>query len=264
MEDLKGQITRAAADIYESFFVPALFREWAPRLADAAGLAPGQRTLDVACGTGVLALECARRVRPGGSVAGLDRNAAMLDVARRHGSEIEWRQGVAEALPFADASFDATLSQFGLMFFDDQVAALREMQRVTRPRGRLVVAVWDGLDRTPGYAAMTALLNRLFGPRIANELRAPYSLGDADRLRALFDEAGSPAEIMTVEGQARFPSLEAWVRTDVKGWTLAQLLSDAQYETLRDAAERELRAFVQNDDSVVFRHPALIVVATSG
>jgi SAM-dependent methyltransferase len=176
----QGQVTRSAADIYEEFFVPALFAAWPGPVADAAGIGPGQKVLDVACGTGVLAREAASRVRPGGTVTGLDRNDGMLAVARRKAPEIEWRQGEAEALPFPDGRFDAVVSQFGLMFFEDRVLALAEMWRVLGPGGRLAVAVWDALERTPGYAAMTALLQRLFGARIADALRAPYCLGDPD------------------------------------------------------------------------------------
>jgi len=81
---------------------------------------------DVACGTGVLAREAAHRVGPHGAVAGLDLNEDMLGVARTKTPEIEWRQGRAEALPFEDASFDAVLSQFGLIFFEDRPGALCE------------------------------------------------------------------------------------------------------------------------------------------
>src|SRR5690606_14251013 len=104
---------------------------------------------------------------------GLDRNEGMLAVARREAPGIEWRAGRAEALPFLDGAFDAVVSQFGLMFFEDRVAALREIWRVLRPGGRMALAVWDALDNIPGYAAMVVLRRRLFGDRIANELRAP-------------------------------------------------------------------------------------------
>ncbi len=261
-DDLKGQVPRTAAEIYQEFFVPALFADWAPLVAAAASLAPGQRVLDVACGTGVLACEAARRVRPGGSVAGLDRNEGMLEVARRQAPEIEWRQGRAEAIDAAADSFDSVISQFGLMFFDDRVAALREMRRVLAPGGRLAVAVWDDLAGSPGYAAMAALLDRLFGARIADELRAPFSLGDAGTLRALFAEAGmAAAEIRTQPGTARFPSLDSWVHTDIKGWTLADLIDDDQYAVLRREAPAALRRFVQADGTVSFASPAHIATA---
>lgn len=257
-----GQVTERSAEIYETFFVPALFAEWPRRVTASAGLAPGERVLDVACGTGVLAREAARQVGPGGSVVGLDRNEGMLAVARRKSPEIEWRAGMAEALPFAERSFDAVLSQFGLMYFEDRVAALEEMWRVLRPGGRLAVAVWDAAERSPGYAAMIALLNRLFGEDIANELRAPYTLGDPEAYRALLASAGIPdATIRTLPGMARFPSIEAWVHTEVKGWTLADRIDDKQYWTLLAAAEREFAHYCKPDGSLAFAAPAHIAGA---
>ena len=261
-DDLKGQVTRSAAEIYEEFFVPALFRQWAPVVVDAAGIRAGQRVLDVACGTGVLAREATVRVTASGSVAGLDRNEGMLAMARRMTPAVEWKAGRAEQLPFPDASFDAVVSQFGLMFFDDRVQAVREMRRVLKPAGRLAVAVWDALENSPGYAAMAALLERLFGPRIAGELHAPFALGDADALRALFSDAGlSDAKVATHAGTARFPSIEAWVRTDVKGWTLADLIDDEQYARLLREAAVALRPYAKADGTVMFDAPALIVTA---
>ncbi len=261
---LKGQVTRSAAEVYEGFFLPALFQEWAPRVAEAARLAPGQAVLDLACGTGVLAREAAGRVGPAGFVSGLDRNEGMLAVARRKAPAIDWRLGRAESLPVADRAFDAVVCQFGLMFFEDRPAALREMWRVLRPGGRLAVAVWDGIEQVPGYAAMAALLQqRLFGSRIADELRAPFALGDRAALRALFEEAGIPgAEIRTLDGTARFPSIEAWVRTDVTGWTLADLIDDAQHRVLLREAEHALRPYAQPDGTVAFPSPAHVVTAT--
>ncbi len=261
----KGQVTRSAADVYEEFFVPALFGQWAPRVSQAAALSPGQHVLDVACGTGVLAREAERLVHPDGAVTGLDRNDGMLGVAGRLADRIEWRQGQAESLPFPDRHFDAVVSQFGLMFFEDRVVALKEMWRVLRPGGRLAVAVWDGLDHAPGYAAMASLLQQLFGEAVADSIRVPYCLGDRDAVLALFAEAEiGDAQIDTCDGDARFPSIAAWVHTDVRGWTLADVLDDAQYHRLLNAAELELQAFVQGDGSVRFRHPAHIITATRG
>jgi SAM-dependent methyltransferase len=230
----RGQVTRSAADIYEEFFVPALFAEWAPRVAEAARIVAGESVLDVGCGTGVLTREAAWRAGPNGDVTGFDRNEGMLAVARHAAPGIYWRRGLAEALPFRDRMFDVVVSQFGLMFFEDRAGALREMWRVLAPGGRLAVAVWDSLDRSPRYAAMTALLQRLFGEGIADELRAPFALGDRAALRAVFAVAGiDEIKIDTLPGTARFPSLESWVHTDVKGWTLADKIDETQYHTNR-------------------------------
>jgi SAM-dependent methyltransferase len=257
-----GQVNRSAADIYEEFFVPALFQDWTGPVSEAAGLKPGARVLDVACGTGVLAREALTRIQPGGSLVGLDVNDGMLAVARRRTPEIDWRQGLAESLPFDDGSFDAVVCQFGLMFFEDRVAALKEMWRVLRPGGRLAVAVWDSLDNMPGYAAVTALLQRMFGDDVADGMRAPFSLGDTGVLLPLFVAAGIPdVKLQTMDGTARFPSIEAWVHTDVKGWTLADMIDDAQYEALLRAALTELKSFQQSNGRVAFTAPAHVVSA---
>jgi ubiquinone/menaquinone biosynthesis C-methylase UbiE len=257
----KGQVSRSAAEVYEEFFIPALFGEWAPRVADAAHIQPGQRVLDVACGTGILTRTVAQRVGTGGSVVGLDMNEGMLAVATRKAPQIEWRQGKAEALPFNADHFDAVVSQFGLMFFENRAVALQEMLRVLRPGGYLVIAVWDSLKNTPGYAAMVDLLQRLFGEHIAHGLRAPYLLGDQEKLRSLLAEAGlsKPVTITTHQGTVRFPSLESWIYTEIKGWVLADLLDDAQLELLRREAKQELSPYGLADGRIAFNAPAHIV-----
>lgn len=257
-----GQVTSTAAEVYDEFFLPALFRAWAPQLVAAAGLSPGMRVLDVACGTGVLTIEAAEAVSPSGAAVGLDLNSGMLAVARRKAPEIDWREAPAEALPFASGEFDAVLSQFGLMFFEDRHATIREMWRVLRPGGALVTAVWDSLAKTPGYSAVTALLERLFGDEIADLARAPYVLGDAELLADLFVDAGvETPQVSHVAGEAWFPSIRSWMHTDVRGWTLSDELDDRQFERLVREAKKELRHFVTPEGSVRFAHPALIATA---
>ncbi|MCG3208727.1 MAG: Ubiquinone/menaquinone biosynthesis C-methyltransferase UbiE [Anaerolineae bacterium] len=256
----KGQVTGNAAEVYEEFFVPALFQRWATPVANAAKIESGQRVLDVACGTGILARTVAERVRPGGAVVGLDVNEGMLAVAKRQAPHIEWRSGVAEDLPFDTGNFDAVVSQFGLMFFENRLAAIREMVRVLRPGGRLAVAVWDTLENTPGYAVMVNLLQRLFGEEVANGLRAPYILGNVPELQSLFRAAGIPnAAITTHPGTAQFPSITSWVYTDIKGWVLADMLDDAQIELLLNEAEQMLHPFVADQGAVTFSAPAHII-----
>lgn len=263
MDDVdKGQVGTAAAEVYEELFLPALFSQWAGKVADSLELAPGQRVLDVACGTGVFAREAVERVTPLGSVVGLDINEGMLAVAARKAPAVEWLCAPAEALPFERASFHRVASLFGLMFFEDRPGAISEMLRVLRPGGRLTLAVWGSLGETPGYAAVTALLDRLFGSDVADALRAPYNLGTEEVLRSLFDEAGvEVAEIRRVEGTARFPSVEAWMHTDIKGWTLADRIDDSQFQRLLEGAAADLAEFVMADGTVAFDAPARFVIA---
>jgi SAM-dependent methyltransferase len=147
------QLSVEAAEAYEARFVPALFAEWAPRLVEAAGVAPGQTVLDVACGTGVVARAAADRLGGRGRVVGLDLNRCMLAVAGRLRPDLEWRQGDAADLPFEDGSFDVVLCQSALMFFPDRAGALREMTRVATAGGTVAVQVWDRLEAQPGYGS---------------------------------------------------------------------------------------------------------------
>lgn len=258
--------TRPPAEVYEAEFVPALFRPFAPLVADAAGVATGQRVLDVACGTGALTRTVATRVGASGAAIGLDANPEMLAVARRLGAAIDWIEGRAEALPLPDASVDAVVSQFGLMFFDDRVAALREMRRVLRPRGRLAVAVCDAVERSPGYGALAALLQRLFGDQVAGAFRAPFAIGDAGLLAGLARQAALPsAEVLRRSATVRFASIDALVSTERACiWTLGGLLDDEQFARLLREARSALAPFVQPDGSVAFEMPALIIAARNG
>ncbi len=259
----RGQVSTSAAQVYEEFYLPALFQEWAPRLAKAAAIQPGHHVLDVACGTGVLARTAAGIVGPKGSVAGVDINAGMLALAAQLSPKINWHREPAENLPFPDNRFDAVVSQFGLMFFEDRRAAVREMVRVLKPGGRMAVVVWDSLENTPGYARMTMLLQELFGEKVAATLRAPFILGEIEILRSIFVEAGFPEiEITTITGTARFPSIQDWVFTDIKGWTLADMIDDQQYRLLLDRAKAVLKEFENEQGSVTFDSPAHIVSLT--
>ena len=135
------QISLEAAETYESKFVPALFADWAPHVADMGDVTTGQSVLDVACGTGAVARVAAERVGPEGRVVGVDLNQAMLTVAERVCPGIELRQADVSALPFEAATFDVVLCQMALMFFPDRLAATREMGRVVKPQGTVVIMV---------------------------------------------------------------------------------------------------------------------------
>ncbi len=253
-----GQITSSAAEVYEAFFVPALFGQWPQRVLDAAGLSAGDDVLDVGCGTGILARAAAERLAGSGSVVGLDCNEGMLALARRGSPTVTWHRGSAERLPCPDRSFDRVLSQFALMFFADQAAGVAEMARVTRPGGTVTIATWAGIDQSPGYAAMVRLVERLFGAEPAAALEVPFTLGTEERLTSLTGSVLRDPVVTRHEGTARFDSLEAWVHTDVRGWTLDGMIDDDQYAELLAAAEADLSGFVDADGRVRFRAPALI------
>ncbi|MDX1574968.1 MAG: methyltransferase domain-containing protein [Kiloniellales bacterium] len=254
---------RPPAEIYDEKFVPALFGPWGPVVSKMAGVAPGHRVLDVACGTGALTLAAAEIAGPDGMVAGLDANPEMLAVARRKSADIDWREGAAEDLPFDDASFDAVASQFALMFFDDKPKALSEMMRVLKPGGRMAVAVCDAVERSPGYGTFARLLDRLFGEEVGNAFRAPFVLGDAGELRRIAAAAGlEGASVEARNGSVRFRSIAELVSTErACVWTLGGILDEDQFDLLLQESEPALRPFAEADGKVRFDMPALVVTA---
>lgn len=255
---------RAAAAAYEDLHVPALFKQWAPLVLEAARIRAGSRVLDVACGTGVLAREAARLTGDSALVSGLDANPGMLAVAEELAPTIDWTEGIAESLPFETGSFDAVVSQFGLMFFLDRVAALSEMNRVLKLGGRVAVAVWDSLENSEAFPIEVELLQNLVGPEAADALRAPFVLGDKARLLSLFEKAGyQSAEIDTIRGTARFPSIRTLVEADLRGWlpVMGVTLTEDQIEMVLREAEQALRVYVTADGTMEFSSCAHIVSA---
>jgi ubiquinone/menaquinone biosynthesis C-methylase UbiE len=259
----RGQVITSAAEVYDSFFVPALFEQWTGVVLAAGDVRAGHRVLDVGCGTGVLSRAALGRVDDAGQVVGIDPNEGMLSVARRAEPAIEWHTGIAERLPFADGEFDRTVSQFALMFFTDPQAALLEIARVTSPEGRVAVAVWDRLENNAGYARLAELIERLFGSRAAQALRVPFGMGDADALAALASHRLVEPRVTKHRGTARFASLEAWLHTEMRGWTLADEIDDDGFRALLDAATRELADLV-SADGVAFDVSALVVSGRQG
>ena len=268
----------AGARAYEALFVPSLIGPYVPILAAAAGIATGDRILDVACGTGVVAREAARRTGPGGRVVGFDANAGMLavacelaDAAPSGGASLapmEWQQGAAESLPFPDSHFDAVACQFGLMFFEDRRAAIGEMRRVLRPGGRLAIAVWGGLAAMPVFAAEVALFQRIAGQRAADALRAPFVLGDRAALARVAIEGGIEAPVIeTHDATARFPSVRVLVEADLRGWLpiMGVALSEAVIGATLAEADDALAPYVTvaPDGAVSFATSAHVLRATA-
>jgi demethylmenaquinone methyltransferase / 2-methoxy-6-polyprenyl-1,4-benzoquinol methylase len=161
-------------DVMNSVMTAGLHHRWRERAADLAAVGPGGRALDVATGTGDLAVELARRVEPGGEVVGSDFSEEMLDVARRKAPALRFEWGNALELPYADGAFDATTVGFGARNFSDLDRGLREMARVVRSGGRVVVLEITTPQRPPlstffrlWFDRIVPLLGRLTGESLA-------------------------------------------------------------------------------------------------
>ncbi|HEX9683212.1 MAG TPA: methyltransferase domain-containing protein [Acidimicrobiales bacterium] len=166
-------------------------------LFDAADLRPGERVLDVGCGTGGTTIEASTRVRPGGAVVGIDVSPPMLALARERAesagaAEAEFVEADAQVHAFDAGSFDVVMSRNGLMFFDDPNTAFANLARALRPGGRLAFVAPEGPDRSEwimvaGIAAAPHIgIPQGLGPNTPG----PYGLADPDRTRSILDEAG--------------------------------------------------------------------------
>jgi len=181
----------SAPENYERYFVPAIGAPIAADLIEVAAIQPGERVLDVACGTGVVTRMAAERVGEDGKVAGLDVNPGMLAVARSvtpPGTSVDWHETSAEAMPLPDGSFDVVLCQMGLQFIPDKAAALREMYRTLAPAGRVVLNLPG--PTPPLFAAMAEALAEHLQPDSGKFAHVVFSLHDAHELRRLMSEAG--------------------------------------------------------------------------
>jgi SAM-dependent methyltransferase len=257
------QLSVEQAEAYEAMFVPALFEEWAGPLVDAAGVSTGQRVLDVACGTGVVARTAADRVGGAGSVVGVDINDGMLAVARRLRPAIEWKLADAARLPFADDSFDVVVCQAALMFFPDRVAALREMGRVAVPGGTIGVQVWASLDAQEGYGPLIAVAARHAGADATDLLGSYWVLGDLEFFSELAGAAGLRViTARTRTGTARFPSVDELVTTEVRSTPLMDRIDDVTYQRILDDARAELERFVSASGQVELPITGHLITAT--
>jgi ubiquinone/menaquinone biosynthesis C-methylase UbiE len=255
------QLDGTAAELYERLLVPRVTLPWAEDLVARVGIERGGRVLDVACGTGVVARVAAAR---GAHVVGLDVNKGMLEVARAARLPIEWVEGSALALPFAERQFGVVLCQLGLQFFDDRGRALREMRRVLAGDGRAAASVFTSIERNPAALALSDALDRHVGEGVSLAKRNEHSLADAEELRGLCLAAGfAGVRIETVRRTIRFGSVDEWVGVQLAATPLALLVSergDLVGRVSNDVAAATA-AFV-GEDGFAFPQEVNIAIAT--
>jgi ubiquinone/menaquinone biosynthesis C-methylase UbiE len=228
---------------YERYFVPAIGAPLATDLISLAALRSGERVLDVACGTGVVARLASQQVCATGTVAGLDVNPGMLAVARSatpSGMPIEWHEASAEAMPLPDASVDVVLCQMGLQFMPDKHAALREMWRVLVRGGRLILNVPGPTPRP--FTIMGEALARHIGAEAAGFAGAVFSLHDAAEIQNLVRGAGfHDVSVQSGTKPLRLPPPEEFLWQYVYSTPLADAVVQVDDECL-GAFERDVVA----------------------
>jgi ubiquinone/menaquinone biosynthesis C-methylase UbiE len=261
------QLAGNAPEIYESVHVPAIFATWAPILVELGQPVPGNRALDIACGTGVVTRTVAKRVGASGRVYGIDLNAGMLAVARRVSSPgpgdapVEWHEASADLLPLPDTSCDIAYCQAGLMFFPDRLRALTEVRRVLVSGGRVAMLVWHS---SPAHSALARAMARHVSAAAEALVCAPYALASADEFGRLFRSAGfQEVTVSTQTRTARYASTRQFVESLIAGSPLAGHLAlvDAGVRTaLTEELQVTLRPFT-NESGLSFPMGAHIATA---
>jgi SAM-dependent methyltransferase len=274
---ISQDVTPSPAQAYEEYFGPAIFQPLAGGLVERAAPRPGERVLDVACGTGIVARHVAPLVGTEGAVVGVDVSPGMIAVARAQpapaGAPVDWRLGDATDLDLEDEAFDLVVCQQGLQFFPDRAAGIREMRRVLSNGGRAVIAVWRGLEHHPLYAALAeAELPHLraFDDTVTRaDLEAPFSLGEPGELHALLDAGGfTDVEIGDHSIEARFATPERFVeRMEFAYAAVIPAFAEdpAAFATYLDTINRETKDIVERyraGDHVVVPMHAVIASGT--
>lgn len=219
------QMDASTPDLYERYLVPAITSVWANDLLDRIAPSREESLLDIACGTGVVARLAKERGHTGG-IAGVDLNAAMLVVARRKSTVIEWIDGSALELPFEENSFEVVLCQLGLQFFPDRHLALSEMVRVLKPGGRAGLSVYSAIERTPAAHAFVEALDLHLGPESSRTKRSEHLSCNSSEVGSWAKRAGFDAvEVATVTMQITFPSMLDYVRFQLTATPMAALLN---------------------------------------
>lgn len=254
-----------APENYERFFVPAIGAPLATDLIHLAALRSGDRVLDVACGTGVVARLASQQVGATGKVAGLDVNPGMLAVARSitsPGTSIEWHEASAAAMPLPAEAFDVVLCQLSLQLMPDKLPALQEMRRVLVHDGRMVLNVPGPAGRI--FAILAEAMERHISPQAAGFVRQVFSLSDISELQRLTSDVGFRDVVVDANTKVlRLPPPKEFLWQYVHSTPLAGIVTQAGEEAC-GALERDIVAEWQDfeeDGAMTYEQRIVVVTA---
>lgn len=249
--------TGTGAENYQRYFVPAIATPVSAELLRTAALQPGERVLDVACGTGVITRLAAEQVGSAGSVTGIDVAPDMIDVATSTpapvGAHIAWHVSDAASLPLPDDSCDVVLCQMGLMFMEERPAALHEMRRVLVPGGRAIINT-PGIIQPPFELMEQAIVEHI-NRDLGGFVRVVFSMHDPDMLTDLLRDAGFHGVSAGVTATTlRLPAPAEFLWQYINLTPMGPFVAEASEEA-RSAMERQLverwQPFIVNGETVV-------------
>ena len=242
MADRNAAFVGSIPENYERCLGPLFFHDYAAVMAARLEVVPGMRVLETACGTGIVTERLAARLAGRGTLVATDLNAPMLGyaAAKLSARDISWKEADATRLPFEDGAFDAVVCQFGLMFFPDKPAGVREAFRVLRPSGRFAVSVWDRLEDNPVPRITHETVTAFFPADPPQFYRIPFSLHDVALVRGWLESAGFvDLEWARVDGVGESPSAAEAVIGLIEGNPIYQAIMDRRPAALPEV-ERAL------------------------
>lgn len=257
-------LSRKAPVNYERYFTPAIGKPLAEDLVEAADIRSGDKILDVACGTGIVARLAAQKTGPEGSVSGLDANAGMLAVARSTPSgenqPIEWYEAGAEAIPLPDDTFDLVFCQLGLQFMEDKVVALKEMRRVLKPGGRILFNLPGPV--APVFEIVAGAMKRHIGDQAAGFVMHVFSLHDTGQIEGLMREAGFGDLKVSAESKLlKLPGGGAFLWQYVYGTPLSAIVSEAGESSLQELESEVVKGWEAFTVNGTIRYEQRVVTA---
>jgi len=250
--------------------IRTMFAAVTSALIEEAGITSGQRVLDVAGGAGEPALTMARVVAPSGSVAYTDPIAGMMSAAqseaqRRGITNIEFHQCPADSLPFSADSFDVAISRLGAMFFPDPLAALREMCRVTKAGGRLLLVVWYKSEFNPYSFEVTNVVSQVLPAETPSTTHDAFRFAEPGKLAEILKAAGATdirERILEFDMAAPISAEEFWImRSEISG-TLREKLKAASADDRHKVREGVLQAIRKYFPENQMKFPAQMLIVT--
>ncbi len=250
-----------APENYERYFVSAIGRPLAEDLVRQADIQPGERVLDVACGTGIVTRLAAQKTGPSGSITGLDINPGMLEVARSVVSTdipVDWHEAGAEKMPLPDENYDVVLCQVSLQFVEDKLAALSEMYRVLAEPGRVYINVPGKAGEL--FSIFIQELENHISPEAAGFAGQVFSLNDTEELHQLMEHAGfKNIDVTTREKTFKLPPprdfLWQYIHSTPMGGVVADVSEERQLALERDIVQK-WQKFKQNG-GMIYRQQVL-------
>lgn len=257
--------------IHYSDTIRAMFAPLTAAMIEQTGIDQGQTVLDVAGGSGEPGLTIAEKVGPHGSVTCTDAVAEMVEAARhdatrRNLNNVQFRQCTADSLPFPDNFFDATVMRLGIMFVPDPVATVREMLRVTKPNGKLVLAVWGKSEINPFcYVVTNVMAKHINSPATDPDAPNAFRFAEPGKLANVLTEAGArevKEHVVKFNIQSPLSAVQFWTMRSQTSDTLREKLaklSTGERAQIAGEVEQEVKDFFPHDE---MNFPAQMILVT--